>query len=91
MTDCMKVSRLKEISSVTNKYRFSGYNLPTVKLDDGFEYYVVEPHPSLYNQPFIFQKPAFQIDIDGNMTDVFSVPMRKSNDPPPSPSPKIGI
>lgn len=91
MTDHMKTSRSEASTSVADKYRFSGYNLPIVKLDDGFEYYVVQPHPYLYNQPFIFQKPAFQIDIDGNMTDVFSVPMRKSNDPPLLSSPRIEI
>lgn len=48
----------------SNRDRFSGYNLPTVKLDDGFEYYVVGVHPFYMNQPQFWQKPAFQVGFD---------------------------
>jgi len=44
--------------------RFTGYNLPTVKLEDGFEYYVVGVHSFFINQPQFWQKPAFQVGFD---------------------------
>ena len=41
-------------------YRFSGYNLPMIQLDEtGLAYYVVQPHPYYYNQPQYWQKPFF--------------------------------
>jgi hypothetical protein len=57
-----------------------------VRLDDGFEYYVVEPHPSLSNQPMVWQKPAFEVGIDavgGNVAPLFSRPGPRSQRPSP--------
>ena len=56
-------------------YRFTGYNLPSVRLDDGFEYYCVAPHPSLFDQPMVWQEPAYQVGFDtagGNVEPIFS-------------------
>ena len=58
-----------------DKYRFSGYNLPMVKLADGFEYYIVDVHPYFLNQPQVFQKPAFAVGFDtvgGNVGPIYS-------------------
>jgi len=42
------------------QYRFSGYQLPTIQLDEtGPAYYVVHPHPYFYNQPVYWQKAAY--------------------------------
>ena len=38
--------------------RFSGYQLPKVQLDAGFDYYYMYPHPYYYNQPLDWTKPA---------------------------------
>ena len=44
-----------------DQYRFSGYQLPKVSLDEtGPSYYVVAPHPYFYNQPEEWTKPAYQ-------------------------------
>jgi len=43
------------------QYRFSGYQLPLLQLDEtGPAYYVVQPHPYYYNQPEYWQKPYYQ-------------------------------
>ena len=56
MTDYTKLA--------ADRYRFSGYNLPMIKLADGFEYYVVGVHPYFFNQPQVFQTPAFSVGFD---------------------------
>jgi hypothetical protein len=60
-------------------YRFSGYNLPMVKLDGMCEYYVVKVHPYFYNQPMIWQEPAFQdgsLDQAGGFIEpIYTTPM----------------
>ncbi len=64
-----------------DRYRFSGYNLPTVKLDDGFDYYVVGVHPYFINQPTMWQKPAFQVGFDtvgGHNDPIFSTPKSRA-------------
>lgn len=39
------------------QYRFGGYQLPKIQLDEtGPSYYVVEPHPYYRNQPLYWQK-----------------------------------
>lgn len=73
MTDCAKLSEL----DAAEKDRFTGYNLPMAKLDDGFEYYIVGVHPYFYNQPMVWQTPAFQIGFDsvgGHSSPLFSEP-----------------
>jgi hypothetical protein len=70
--------------------RFTGYNLPMVKLDDGFEYYVVGVHPYFLNQPQAFQKPAFSVGFDtagGHTSPIFS-PNQSAQPRGASPSPK---
>lgn len=43
------------------QYRFSGYQLPKISLDEsGPSYYVVAPHPYFSNQPEMWTKPAYQ-------------------------------
>ena len=43
------------------RYRFSGYQLPKLQLDEtGPSYYVMEPHPYFRNQPEYWQKPAYK-------------------------------
>ena len=43
------------------QYRFSGYQLHKIQLDEtGPAYYVVQPHPYYYNQPEYWQKPYYQ-------------------------------
>lgn len=40
-------------------YRFEGYQLPLIQLDEtGPAYVVLQPHPYYYNQPLVWQKPA---------------------------------
>ena len=42
-----------------DQYRFSGYQLPKVQLDEtGDSYIVLHPHPYYYNQPLYWQKEA---------------------------------
>ena len=56
-------------------YRFTGYNLPSIRLDDGFDYYYVAPHPTLFNQPMVWQEPAYTVGFDtagGNVEPLFS-------------------
>jgi hypothetical protein len=56
-------------------YRFTGYNLPTIKLGDGFPYYFVGVHPSILRQPTFFQKPAFSVGfntVGGHIAPIFS-------------------
>ena len=55
--------------------RFTGYNLPTVNLDAGFPYYVVDVHPYFFNQPMVWQEPAFSVGFNtagGHITPIFS-------------------
>lgn len=56
-------------------YRFSGYNLPMIQLDEtGPSYVVVGVHPYYINQPTEWQKPYYQtspittglVDQNGN-------------------------
>lgn len=43
------------------QYRFSGYQMPKIKLDEtGDAYIVLEPHPYYYNQPLYWQKPCWK-------------------------------
>jgi len=50
-----------------NQYRFSGYQLPKVSLDEtGPSNYVVKPHPYFYNQPDEWTKPAY---INNNLIE----------------------
>ena len=46
---------------IYNQYRFSGYNLPMIQLDEtGNSYiYIAEPHPYYINQPEYWQKPYY--------------------------------
>ena len=60
-----------------NRDRFSGYNLPTIKLNDGFEYYVVGVHPYLQNQPIFWQTPAYDIGVSsagGHVHPIYTSP-----------------
>jgi len=42
------------------QYRFSGYQLPMIQMDEtGPAYYVVQPHPYYSNQPLDWQKPYY--------------------------------
>jgi len=53
-----------------DQYRFSGYQLPKIQLDEtGPAYYVVGVHPYYQNQPAYWQKPAYQNSriIGGNI------------------------
>lgn len=46
-----------------NQYRFSGYQLNLIILDEtGPSYAVEEPHPYYYNQPAYWQKNSFAAD-----------------------------
>ena len=41
-------------------YRFEGYQLPKIQLDEtGDAYVVLHPHPYYYNQPKYWEKPAY--------------------------------
>lgn len=43
------------------QYRFSGYQLPKIQLDEtGDAYVVLNPHPYFHNQPTYWSKPAYQ-------------------------------
>jgi hypothetical protein len=43
-------------------YRFSGYQLPMLQLDEtGPAYACVEPHPYLYNQPMFWTQPSYPV------------------------------
>jgi len=43
-----------------NQYRFSGYQLPLIQLDEtGPAYVVLPPHPYYRHQPLYWQKAAF--------------------------------
>ena len=43
------------------QYRFSGYQLPLIQLDEiGPAYIVLHPHPYYRNQPTYWQKPAYR-------------------------------
>jgi len=54
-----------------NRERFQGYQLPKVQLDEtGPSYYVVEPHPYLYNQPVDWQRAVFNGHPYGGVTDL---------------------
>ena len=60
----------KEISA--NQYRFSGYQLPMIQLDEtGPAYIVIEqPHPYYRNQPMDWQKPCYlahPYGVDSNL------------------------
>lgn len=39
--------------------RFSGYRLPTIDLEAGFQAYCVPVHPYFYNQSLEWAKPAY--------------------------------
>jgi len=42
------------------QYRFSGYQLPKIVLDEtGHAYVVLPPHPYYFNQPMYWQKAAY--------------------------------
>ena len=42
------------------QYRFSGYQLPLIQLDEiGPAYVVLPPHPYFRNQPTYWAKPAY--------------------------------
>ncbi len=71
--DVIKMERTPE--QIKAGERFTGYNLPTIRLDDGFDYYYVDPHPTLLNQPAIWQPAAFQVGFNtagGNVIPLFS-------------------
>lgn len=43
-----------------NQYRFAGYQLPKIQLDEtGPSFYQVQPHPYYSTQPAYWEKPAF--------------------------------
>jgi len=43
-----------------NQYRFAGYELPKIQLDEtGPSFYQVQPHPYYSTQPAYWEKPAF--------------------------------
>jgi len=45
------------------QYRFGGYQLPMIQLDEtGPAYYVIDPHPYYFNQPLFWQKAAYRGD-----------------------------
>ena len=72
---------------MAEKDRFTGYNLPTIRLDDGFDYYYVAPHPTLFNQPSMWQQAAFQVGFDtagGNVLPIISDNPRGTEPNPPS-------
>jgi len=42
------------------QYRFGGYQMPKIQLDEsGDSYILLDPHPYYYNQPAYWQKPAY--------------------------------
>ncbi len=46
---------------LSTQYRFSGYQLPKIQLDEtGPSYVVLPPHPYFTNQPAYWSKPAFR-------------------------------
>ena len=72
---------------MAEKDRFTGYNLPTIRLDDGFDYYCVAPHPTLFNQPSVWQQSAFQVGFDtvgGNVMPLISDAPRGTSPAPPA-------
>jgi len=52
-------------STESNQYRFAGYNLPMIQLDEtGPQYvYLATVHPYYSNQPIYWQKPTGSPDI----------------------------
>ena len=59
-----------------SQYRFSGYQLPKITLDDGFEYDYVPVHPYFYSQPEFWSGPVYTYK-DGNHINGWNNP---SND-----------
>jgi hypothetical protein len=48
------------------QYRFSGYELPLIELDEtGHAYAVLHPHPYYYNQPVYWQQEYFRYTPPG--------------------------
>jgi len=44
-----------------DQYRFEGYQLPKIQLDEtGPSYVVLNPHPYFYNQPEYWHHPAYK-------------------------------
>lgn len=63
MVDSVNTSDTSDASDPTAaaKYRFSGYQLPMIQLDEtGPSYVVSGVHPYFINQPQYYQKPAYQ-------------------------------
>ena len=82
-------SSFEDLELAAEAYRFTGYNLPTVKLDDGFEYYVVGVHPYFNNQPMFWQTPAYAIGFDtvgGYTYPMYSRPKGQPGEPLGGPS-----
>jgi len=68
---------------IKNKYRFQGYQLPKIQLDEtGPSYYDVSPHPYFYNQPRYWQQAVFQGSSYGGMdTDNPDIPTTADTSP----------
>jgi len=50
----------EEKNIIKNRYRFQGYQLPKIQLDEtGPSYYDVSPHPYFYNQPRFWEQAVF--------------------------------
>jgi len=68
---------------IRNRYRFQGYQLPKIQLDEtGPSYYDVSPHPYFYNQPRYWQQAVFQGSPYGGMdTDNPDIPTTADTSP----------
>jgi len=76
------------LDTTPDHYRFSGYQLPYIRLDD--KYVVGTVHPYYINQPTYWQKPAYQgghvvggnvqIDASGNTGAPVIPPNTSSNE-----------
>lgn len=67
-----------------NRYRFQGYQLPKIQLDEtGATYYKVSPHPYLYNQPEYWQQPVYNGSPYGGVNDLVDTDTGTTADNPP--------
>jgi hypothetical protein len=75
----------EEKELIRNRYRFQGYQLPKIQLDEtGATNYYVWPHPYFYNQPAFWQQEVYDGDpYGGNIGDLVGgeIPTTADTDP----------
>jgi hypothetical protein len=60
--------RFNDAETEKAKTTYQGYNLPMIRLGDGMDYIILEPHPYYYNQPMVWS--TRDIDHGPDLQDI---------------------